>query len=121
MLTRKSFHSATISTIFRDYNSLSRLQSLPFNVNITHKIPKFIGFMNLACKVGHSKEKCTFMHLYTSLGMLPIPKILIKVIWGLPALEVLDFQSSDFLKTLKYNESSSHLQILPRIKVWRWY
>ena len=64
MVTRMSFHSATISTTFKDYNSLLMLQSSPFNVNITSKIPKFIGFMKLACRFGHSKEK---MDLHVSL------------------------------------------------------
>ena len=40
------------------------LQSSPFNVNITNKIPKFIGFMKSACRFGHSKEK---MDLHASL------------------------------------------------------
>ena len=56
MLTRMSFHSATISTNFRDYNSLLMLQNSPFNVNITNKIPKFVGFLKSACRFGHSKE-----------------------------------------------------------------
>ena len=64
MLTRMSFHSVTISTIFKDYNFLLMLQSSPFKVNITNKIPKFIGFMKSACRFGHSKEKIIFMHLY---------------------------------------------------------
>ena len=59
-----SFHSATTCTIFKDYNSLLILQSSPFKVNITNKILKFIGFMKLACRFGHSKEK---MDLHTSL------------------------------------------------------
>ena len=33
------------------------LQSSPFKVNITSKIPKFIGFMKSTCIFGHSKEK----------------------------------------------------------------
>ena len=52
---------------------------------------------------------------------MPIPKIYIKVISGLPALEVLNFQSSGFLKALQYIESPNYLQILPGIKVWSWY
>ena len=63
MVTRMSFHSAIVSTIFKDYNSLLMLQSSPLNVNITNKIPKLIGFMKLACRFGHSK-KWIFMHLY---------------------------------------------------------
>ena len=63
MLTRMSFHSATISTIFKDYNSLLMLQSSPFNVNITSKIPKFIRFLKFAFKFGHSKEKMD-LHAY---------------------------------------------------------
>ena len=58
------FHSGTISTIFEDYYSLLMLQSSLFNVNITNKIPKFNGFMKLACRSRHSKEKRIFMHLY---------------------------------------------------------
>ena len=38
-------------------NSLLMLQSSPFKVNITSKIPKFIGFMKSTCIFGHSKEK----------------------------------------------------------------
>ena len=57
MLTRMSFHLATISTIFKDYNYLLMLQSSSFNVNIINEIRKFIGFMKLACRLGHSKEK----------------------------------------------------------------
>ena len=63
MLTRISFQSATISTIFKDYNSLLMVQSLPFNVNITNKITKFIGFMK-ACRFALSKGK---MDLHASL------------------------------------------------------
>ena len=48
--------------------------------------------------------------------MLPIPKIFIKVIRGLPALEVLKFQKMDFLMALKYTESPNYLQILLGIK-----
>ena len=32
------------------------LQSSPFYLNITNKIPKFTGFTKLACRFGHSKE-----------------------------------------------------------------
>ena len=64
MLTRMSLHSATISTIFKDYNSLLMLQSSPFKINITNKIPNFIEFMKSACRLGHSKEK---MGLHASL------------------------------------------------------
>ena len=64
MLTRMYFHSATISAIFKDYNSLLMLQSSSFNVNITSKIPKFIGFMNSACRFDYCKEK---MDLHASL------------------------------------------------------
>ena len=60
MLTLLSFYSATISTIFKDYNSPLMLQNSLFNVNVTNKIPKFIGFMKLACTFGHSKEKMDF-------------------------------------------------------------
>ena len=45
----------------------------------------------------------------------------IKVIRGLTALEVLNFQSLGFLKALQYTESPNHLQILPGIKVCCWY
>ena len=64
MLTRMSFHLATISTIFENYDPVFILQSSSFNVNITNKIPTFIGFMKLACRFRHSKEKWVFMHLY---------------------------------------------------------
>ena len=57
MLTRMTFHSTAISTIFNHYNSLLMLQSSPFNVNFDNKIPKFIGFMKLACGFGNFKEK----------------------------------------------------------------
>ena len=60
------------------------------------------------------------MH-FTLSGILPIPKIFIKVVRGLPALEVLNFRIPDFLKALQYAENPSHLQILPGIKVWNWY
>ena len=60
MLTRQSSHAATISTIFKDYNSLLMLQSWPFNVNITNKTPRFIGFMKSACRFGPSNEKTDF-------------------------------------------------------------
>ena len=55
--------------------------------------------------------------IFTSSGMLPIPKIFIKVIRGLPALEVLNFQSWSFLNALKYTESWNYLQNLPEIKL----
>ena len=64
MLTRMSFHSATISTVFKDYNSFLMHQNSRFNVTITNKIPRFIGFMKLACRFGLSKEK---MDLHASL------------------------------------------------------
>ena len=121
MLTRMSFHSATISTIFKYYNSLLMLQSLPFNINFANKIPEFIGVMKLGCKFGHYKEK---MALYASLHhqeYCQYQKIFIKVIRGLSALEVLNFQSSGFLKSLQYTQSPNHLQISSGIKVWSWY
>ena len=49
---------------FKDYNSLLMLQSSQFKVNITSKIPKFIGFIKSASRFGHSKENRVFMHLY---------------------------------------------------------
>ena len=58
-----SFHSAIISTIFKDYNSLLMLWSSPFVVNFTNKIPKFIGFMKVACRFGPSKKKID-LHTY---------------------------------------------------------
>ena len=58
-----SFHSATISTIFKYYNSLLMLQSSLFNVN-TNKIPESIGVMKFACTFSHYKEK---MDLHASL------------------------------------------------------
>ena len=64
MLTRMTFHSATISTIFKHNNCLLVLQSSPFNVNFANKIPKFIEFMKLACRFGHYNEK---MDLHASL------------------------------------------------------
>ena len=36
------------------------LQSWPFNVNITNKTPRFIGFMKSACRFGPSNEKTDF-------------------------------------------------------------
>ena len=98
MLTRMSFHS-TISTIFKDYNSLLMLQSSPFNVSIANRIPKFIGFMKLACRFGHSKEK---MDLYASLHYQEYcqhQKYLLK------------------LYSLEDTESPNLIQILPGIKV----
>ena len=121
MLTQMNFHSATISTIFKHYNSLLMLQSSPFNVNFANKIPKFIGFMKLACRFGRYKEKNGSSCIFTSSGILKIPKTFIKVIRGLPVLEALNFQSSGFLKALQYTENPNHLQILPGIKVWSWY
>ena len=59
--------------------------------------------------------------IFTSSGLLPISEIFIKVIRGLPAVEVLNFQSSGFLTALQYTESASHLQVLPGIEVWIWY
>ena len=91
MTTQMSFHSATISTIFKDYNSPLMPQSSLFNVNITNKMPKFIGFMKLACRFGHSKEE---MDLHASLEILAKSKMFIKVTRGLPALEVLNFLCS---------------------------
>ena len=69
MLTRMSFHSATISTIFKHYNSLLILQNSPFNVNITNKIPKYIGFMKLACRFGDYNEKMDLHAFFTSSGI----------------------------------------------------
>ena len=64
MLTQILFHLATISTIFKDYNSLLMSQSSPFNFNNTNNLPKFIGFMRSACRFGHSKVK---MDIHASL------------------------------------------------------
>ena len=86
------------------------LQSSPFNVNITKKIPKFIGFMKSGCTFGLSKKNGSSC-IFTLSGTLPIPKILIKVTRELPALEVFNFQSSGFLKQLQYTESPDDLQI----------
>ena len=58
------FHSATISTIFKDYSSLLMFQSSLFNVVSTNKMTKFIGVMKSACRFDHSKEK---MDLHASL------------------------------------------------------
>ena len=119
MFNKMYFHSAAISTIFKDYDSLLMPQSSPFNVNITNKIPNFIRFIKLARRFGHCKEKMDLMHLYVIRNIANTKNI--KVIRGLPALEVLHFQSSGFLKALQYIESPNHLQILPGIKVWCWY
>ena len=108
MLTQIPFHSATISIIFRDYNSLLMLQSSPFNVNITNKIPNFIGFMRSPYRFDHSKENNLSSCIFTSSRILEIPKKFIKVIMGLQALQVLNFQSQDFLKALQYTESTNH-------------
>ena len=116
MLNRMSFYSATISTIFKGYNSFLMLQSSLFNHNITNKIPKFIERMNSAYRFGHSMEKIGSSCIFISSGMLPIPKTFTKVIRGLQALEVLNFQSLGFLKALQY-ESPSHFQVWPGIKV----
>ena len=59
------------------------------------------------------------MHLYIIRNIANIKNI--KVIRGLPAVEVLNFQSSGFLTALQYTESPSHLQVLPGIEVWIWY
>ena len=40
-----------------------------------------------------------------------------KVIRGLPALEVLSFQSWGFLKALQYTGRPNHLQSLPGMKI----
>ena len=77
--------------------------------------------MKSACRFGHSKET---MDLHASLHaslILPIPNIFIKVIRGLQALEILDFQRAGFLKVLQYTESPIHLKIWPETKVWSWY
>ena len=50
-----SFHPATISTIFKDYNSLLML-------HVTNKIPNFIGFMDLHASL-HYQEYCQY-HKY---------------------------------------------------------
>ena len=67
MLTQMPFHSASICTIFQDYNSLLWMQSSPFNFNITNKIPKFIGLMKLGSGFGHLKEK-TDLHAFYIMG-----------------------------------------------------
>ena len=83
-------HSATISTILKDYNTQSMLQSLPFNVNITNKITTFIRFMRSACSVvilGKNGSSCIF----TSSGIMPIPKIFIKVTRGATSSKSVQF------------------------------
>ena len=108
MLTQIPFPSATISIIFRDYCSLLMLQSSPFNVNITNKVPNFIGFMRSPYRFDHSKENNGSSYIFTSSRILQIPKTFIKVIRGLRALQVLSFQSQDFLKALQYTEDTNH-------------
>ena len=77
--------------------------------------------MKLACRFGRYKEKWIFMHLYIIKNIANTKNIYyIKVIRGLPALEVFNVQSSGFLKALQYTESPNYLQILPEIKVWSW-
>ena len=73
------FHSATTSDI-KDYNSLLTLHSSPFNINITNKTPKLIVFMKSACRFGQCKKKNESSCIFTSSGILPIPKIFIKAI-----------------------------------------
>ena len=48
---------------------------------------------------------------HQNIASTKIPKIFIKVIRGLQALELLNFQSSGFLKALQYTDSPNHLQI----------
>ena len=79
MLTRMPFHSATISTIFNDYNSLLMLQSSRYYVNITNKITTFIGVMKSACRFGHSKEKWALVHLYIISNIGNTKKYLLKL------------------------------------------
>ena len=77
--------------------------------------------MKSACRFGHSKET---MDLHTSLHtslILPRPNIFIKVIRGLQALEIFDFQRAGILKVLQYTENPIHLKIGPETKVWSWY
>ena len=67
--------------------------------------------MKSVCRFEYSKGKNGSLCIFTSPGILEILKKFIKVIMGLQALEVLNFQSSGFLKTLQYTESPSHLKI----------
>ena len=119
MLTGMSFHSITISTIYKDYNSLSMLQSSPLTLIL---LTKYLSLSGLWSYHAYSDivRKNGSPRIFTSSGILSTPKIFIKVIRGLPSLEGLNFQSSCFLKALKYTESPDHLQILPGIKVWGW-
>ena len=48
-----------------------------------------------------------FSCIFTSSAILPTPKIFIKIIKGLPALGVLNFQSPGLLKAVQYTESPS--------------
>ena len=110
VLTRMPFHSATISNVFKDYNPFLMLQSSQFNVIITNKIPRFIGFMKLARRFGLSKEK---MDLHGSLyhqEHCQYQKYLLKI-RGLPVLKGFNFRISGFLKGLQYTESPNHFQI----------
>ena len=59
--------------------------------------------------------------IFTSSAILLIQKKFIKAIRRLQPLQVLNFQSSVFLKTLQYTESPNYLQMWPGIKVWSWY
>ena len=104
MLTQMSFHSATICTIFKDYNFLLILQSSPFKVNIASKIPKFIGFMKPKCRFGHSKEK---MDNHASLNHQEYQKYLLK----LPGYYKLSKCSTFKVQALQYAESPNHIQI----------
>ena len=127
MLTRMSFHSATILIYFsfRLWPFLRTIillwcskihigqyyrqnTKVYLNYEVSMKIRSFCG------KNGSS-------YIFTLSGILPIPKLFIKAIRGLQALKVLNFQSSGFLNELQYTERQNHLQIWPGIKVWSWY
>ena len=75
--------------------------------------------MKLACRSVQGKNG--YSCIFTSSGILPKSRIFTKVIRGLPAFEVLSFQSSGLLKVPQYTGSPNHLQILPGIKIWSWY
>ena len=114
ILTRMSFHSATISTNFMDHNFILVLQNSSFNFKIQTKYEISMQIWSLYGKNGSS---CIFI----SSEILSIPKILTKLIRRLISSWSTQFSNSGFVKSLQHTESPNHLQIWPGIKVWSWY
>ena len=90
------------------------------NVNITNKVPTFIGFMKLACRFGHSKEKSIFMHLYI-INNVANTKNIYQSCQGITSFWSVQFSKFRLSEGTKIHWKSKLSSNFARNKVWSWY